>query len=229
MLKHVAVAVALIFSSIAAVAQTYIVPDANCGAITMHLARGTDPTKLSEAIDVDTVNNAHLFVVRFRKLELKPTTKYRSVVFSADMPEKGIVMATADFKPVVSGNETRTDYAKAFVYCDGTTPAFDWQTTTGLACEIFPQWNGAILHLKPGDAMHFIVVQDGHNLLRDVPMELYRVGTGRIEGGKRDEVGMNFPYKGPGRYLVTATYRRHDPKQPDKWLVDTSTLTFELK
>jgi len=29
--------------------------------------------------------------------------------------------------------------------------------------------------------------------------------------------------------MVTTTYRRPDPQQAEHWLVDTSTLTFEIK
>jgi hypothetical protein len=85
--------------------------------------------------------------------------------------------------------------------------------------------------MKPGDSMRFIAVDKVTNkLLGDLPMELYRAGAGRIAAGVPDQYGgMDFPYPEPGRYMVTTTYRRPDPQQPEHWLVDTSTLTFEVK
>lgn len=79
--------------------------------------------------------------------------------------------------------------------------------------------------------MWFIAVDKGTNkLLRDVPMELYREGAGRIAVGVPNQSGgMSFSYPEPGRYMVMTTYRRPDPQQPEHWLVDTSTLTFEIK
>jgi hypothetical protein len=67
-------------------------------------------------------------------------------------------------------------------------------------------------------------------MIRDVPMELYRAGVGYVGSGVPDQYGgMNFPDKESGRYMVMATYRRPDPQRPEHWLVDTSTLTFEIK
>jgi hypothetical protein len=141
-------------------------------------------------------------------------------------------MASVDLIPAINGNETRTEHAKALIFCGATTPMADWQRSTGLALEIYPQaWNGARPHMKPGDTMWFIAVDKATgNLLRDIPMELYRAGAGRIAVGVPNRSGgMSFPYPEPGRYLVTTTYRRPDPQQPQQWLVDTSTLTFEIK
>jgi hypothetical protein len=85
--------------------------------------------------------------------------------------------------------------------------------------------------MKPGDTMRFIAVDKAtKKLLGDLPMELYREGAGRIaEGVPAQHGGMNFPYPEPGRYMVVTTYRRPDPQQPEHWLVDTSTLTFDVK
>lgn len=85
--------------------------------------------------------------------------------------------------------------------------------------------------MNPGDPMRFIAVDKSTNtLIRDIPMELHRAGTGPIaDGVLSPQGGMNFQYPEPGRYMVVATYRRPDPKQPEHWLVDTSTLTFEVK
>jgi len=139
-------------------------------------------------------------------------------------------MMVRDFQSVI-GNETRTEHAKAFIYCAARAPAADWQRSTGLGLEIYPQWNGSILHLKPGDSMRFIAVDKATNkLIRDVPMELYRAGVGYVGSGVPDQYGgMNFPDKEPGRYMVMATYRRPDPQRREHWLVDTSTVTFEIK
>ena len=108
----------------------------------------------------------------------------------------------------------------------------DWQRSTGLGLEIYPQeWNGSRPRLKPGDSMWFIAVDKATNkMIRDVPMELYRAGAGHIaDGVPNHNGGWDFPYQEPGWYMVTATYRRPDPQQPEHWLVDTSTLTFEIK
>ena len=93
------------------------------------------------------------------------------------------------------------------------------------------EWNGRRPRMKPGDSMWFITVDKAtKKLIRDVPMELYRAGAGRIADGVPNRSGgMSFPYPDPGRYMVTTTYRRPDPQQPEHWLVDTSTLTFEIK
>ena len=94
-------------------------------------------------------------------------------------------IAAVDFAPAVSGNETRTEHAKALIFCGATAPLADWQRSTGLGLEIYPQeWNGRRPRLKPGE---------------------------------------------PGRYMVVTTVRRPDPQKPEHWLVDTSTLTFEIK
>src|SRR5262249_30542383 len=146
------------------------------------------------------------------------------------IPDTNVVMAGADFAPSVVGNETRTEHAKAFIRCGPIGHLDDWQRSSELGLEIYPQWNG-LLPFKAGQRMRFIVVdRASRKLLRDVPVELYRAGSGRVEDVQPDpNGGVTFPYKEPGRYLVTATYRRPDPKQEGLWLVDTSTLTFELK
>jgi hypothetical protein len=84
--------------------------------------------------------------------------------------------------------------------------------------------------MKTGDTMRFIAVDKATNqLIRDLPMELYRADGTRIQGTPAQHGGMNFPYQEPGRYMIFTTYRRADPQQPDHWLVDTSTLTFDIK
>jgi hypothetical protein len=61
-------------------------------------------------------------------------------------------------------------------------------------------------------------------------MELYRAGEGRVATAKPDDGGIvTFPYEKPGRYMVSVTNRRLDPKVPGHWLSETSTLTFDLK
>jgi hypothetical protein len=108
----------------------------------------------------------------------------------------------------------------------------EWQKSADLGLEIFPQsWNGARPYLKQGDSMWFIAVDKATGkLLRDVPMELYRAGAGYVATGVPNKTGgMTFTYPEPGEYMLMTTYRRPDPKQPAQWLVDTSTLTFEIK
>jgi hypothetical protein len=230
MIKRIAVAIALTFAP-AAFAQTYIVPDGDCGAITLHATRGTDFPNLGETIGADRVKDAYVYLPK-QKVTVKPAVGPRSLDFNANVPDDGVVMAAVDFTPTVIGNETRTEHAKAFIFCSAITPFADWQRSTGLGLEIYPQeWNGRRPHLKPGDSMRFIAVDKATNKpIRDVPMELYRAGASRVAGGSPDQNGgMNFPYQEPGRYMVTTTYRRPDPQQPKHWLVDTSTLTFEIK
>jgi hypothetical protein len=241
MIKRIAVAIALTFAP-AAFAQTYIVPDGDCGAITLHATRGTDFPNLGETIGADRVKDAYVSNSpspgknpdRLRqRVAVKPAAAPRSLDFNTNVVlEDGVVMAAVDFRPAVSGNETRTEHAKAFIFCGAIAPLADWQRSTGLGLEIYPQeWNGGRPHLKPGDSMWFIAVDKATNkLIRDVPMELYRAGAGRIADGVLNQNGgMSFPYPEPGRYMVTTTYRRPDPQQPEHWLVDTSTLTFEIK
>ena len=231
MINRIAVAIALTFAP-AAFAQTYIVPDGDCGAITLHATRGTDFPNLDESIGADRVKDAYVYVQR-QRVAVTPAVGPRSLDFNANVPDGGeVVMAAVDFTPVASANETRTEHAKAFIFCGALAPLADWQRSTGLGLEIYPQsWNGRRPHMKPGDSMRFIAVDKTTNKLApDVPMELYRAGVGRIARGVPAQYGgMNFPYPEPGRYMVTTTYRRPDPQQPEHWLVDTSTLTFEIK
>ena len=230
MIKPIAVAIALTLAP-AAFAQTYIVPDGDCGAITLHATRGTDFPSLGETPEADRVKDAYVVLPK-QRVAVKPAAGPRSLDFNANIPDEGVVMAAVDFTPAVSGNETRTEHAKAFIFCPAVAPAADWQRSAGLGFELFPQsWNGPRPHMKPGDTMRFIAVDMATNkLLRDLPMELYRAGAGRVAAGAPAQGGgMNFPYPEPGLYMVTATYRRPDPQQREHWLVDTSTLTFEIK
>jgi hypothetical protein len=231
MIQRIAVTAALALAP-AAFAQTYIVPDADCGAITFHATRGTDFPNLGEAIGADQVNDAYVFLPK-QRVAVKPAAAARSLDFNTTVTaDDEVVMASVDFRPVISGNETRTEHAKALIFCGANTPIADWQRSTGLGVEIYPQeWNGTRPRLKSGDSMWFIAVdKTTKKLLRDLPMELYRAGGGRIAAGVPNKIGgMTFPYPDPGRYMVTTTYRRPDPQQPDHWLVDTSTLTFDVK
>lgn len=233
-----AVAIALTFApAVFAQTYTYIVPDGDCDAITLHATRGTDFPNLGETIGADRIKVAYVWNRRWKgqRVAVEPAAGPRSLDFNANVaPEDAVVMAGIDFTPEVSGNETRTEHAKAFIYCGAKAPAADWQREAGLGLEIYPQWNGRpgeILPLKSGDLMNFIAVDRATNkLMRDVPMDLYRAGAGRVAVGQPSyNLGMNFVYPGPGRYMVAMTYRRPDPQQPEHWLVDTSTLTFEIK
>src|SRR6185436_17114557 len=193
--KRTAVAVALIFAP-AAFAQTYIVPDGDCGAVGLHVTRGTDFPSLGETIAADRVTDAYVVLPK-QRIAVRPVEGSRALTFNADVPDEGVVMAAVDFKPAVSGNETRTEHAKAFIFCGAKTPPADWQRSTGLGLEIYPQgWNGPRPQMKPGDPMRFIAVDKATTkLIRHLPMELYRAGAGRIAAGTPDQHGgMNFPY-----------------------------------
>src|ERR1019366_785378 len=123
-------------------------------------------------------------VVRDRPVErviVTPAAGPRSLDFSANVtdPEE-VVMAAVDLKPVVSGNETRTEHAKALLFCGPVAPRWDWQREAGLGLDIVPQgWNGPGPKMKRGDSMWFIVVHETtRHPIQDVPMELYRAGEG---------------------------------------------------
>jgi hypothetical protein len=229
MVKRTAVAV-LLMSAPAAFAQTYIVPTGDCGSVTLNVTRGADFPNLGQTIAADRVTNAYVYLPKER-VAVKPADA-RSLTFTANVPDAGVVMAAVDLKPEISGNETRTEHAKALIFCGTVTPAADWQRSTGLDLEIYPQaWNGSRPHMRAGDPMRFIAVDKSTNKMIDgVPMQLFRAGAGHIADGVPAQYGgMKFPYPEPGRYMVVTTYRRPDPKQPENWLVDTSTLTFDIK
>jgi hypothetical protein len=229
MIQRAAVAIALILAP-ATFAQTYIVPEGDCGTVTLHVTRGTDFPNLGETIDAEQVAKASVYLLK-QRLAVNPAEGSRSLTFNANVPDDGVVMASVHFKPAVSGNETRTEHAKTMIFCGAITPPADWQRSTGLGLEIYPQgWNGPRPQMKPGDPMRFIAVDKATNtMLRDLPMELYGAGGHIADGTPAQHGGMNFPYQEPGRYLVVTTHRRPDPQQPEHWLVDTSTLTFEIK
>jgi len=240
MIQRIAVAIALTLAP-AAFAQTYIVPDGNCGAVTLHATRGADFPNLGETIAADQAKSAYASNSPSRgfdpgvmswKVAMKPVAGAHSLDFTTNVgAHDEVVAASVDFLPLVSGNETRTDHAKAFIYCGATVPMADWQRDTALGLEIFPQWNGTVQRMKQGDEMRFIAVdKSSKKLLQDVPMYLYRAGAGRVaEGTPSKDGGMTFSFPAPGRYMLMTTYRRPDPQQAEHWLVDTSTLTFEVR
>jgi hypothetical protein len=227
-----AVALALTIPS-AAFAQTFLVPDTDCGSVTFHLTSSTGFPALGETIAADRTSFASLWTLpqpRDRqKIEL--TAGPRSLTFPASIAEKDeVVMAAVELRPQIVGNETRTDHAKALVFCGAKTPKFDWQRSIGLGVELYPQgWNGPRPDVKTGDPMRFIAVAEG-KIIGELPMDLYGAG-GRLigHGANGEAVGKYFRYPEPGQYMVVATWRRPDPGQPDHWLVDTSTLTFDVK
>jgi len=202
----------------AAFAQTSIVPDGDCGAVTLQVRGTTQP-----------VSDAYVFLPRQRV-----ATQLVDGRFKADIPAEGVVMVAADFKPESGAAETRTEHAKALVFCGDKTPEADWQRSTGIGFEIYPQgWNGPRPTMKPGDAMRFIAVDrtagGKDKLLGDLPMKLYGANGWIADGVPAQYGGMNFPYQKPGRYTVVATWQRPDPENPQRSLVDTSTLTFDIK
>ena len=232
-MRHSALAITL-FLTPAVFAETYIVPDGDCGAVTLRV------TNAGESISADRVANAYVSLPH-QRLTPKLSPAGRSLTFDANVPNptrvkngavEGVVMAGVDLKQKVNGNETRTEHAKALIFCGTETPVADWQRSVGLGFEIYPQsWNGPRPRLKAGDTMRFIAVDKAtRKLIMDVPMDLYTANGDLVAHGVRAEYGgMNFLYQQPGRYMVVSTYRRADPQQTGHWLVDTSTLTFDIK
>ncbi len=231
MIQRTAFALALLLGP-SVIAQTYIAADGDCGTVTLHVTRGNDFPRLGESIPASLVKEARVYLPKQRIL-VKPDEDRDSLTFSADVPyAETVVMAAVDFNPVVSGDETRTEHAKTFLFCGTPAPRVDWQHSAELGLEIYPQgWNGPRPRMKPGDTMKFIAVDRAENkMLHDLPMALYGDGMRRIAEGVTGHDGfMNFPFQKPGRYLVVATYRRPDPEKQGHWLVDTSTLTFDIK
>jgi|GEM_PF-5548662 len=84
------------------------------------------------------------------------------------------------------------------------------------------------LTLAPAAFAQTYIVPDGD--CGEITFRATSEGGVRIAAGvPAQSSGMNFPYQMPGRYMVKATYRCPDPRQPGLSLVDTSTLTFESK
>jgi len=217
MISRVAVTIALTLAP-AAFAQTYIVPDHDCGASTLHVT------------GADRIANAYLYLPKQRDA-ITPAAGSHPLAFDVVLPLDGVVMAAVNFQPEARGNETWTEHAKTMIFCSATAPQADWQGSADLGLEIFPHgWNGPRPNRKAGDTMKFIAVDKAPRKLLDVPMQLYRIGGGHVaDGVPARDFGTNFQYPDPGWYMVTTTYRRPDPQQPQHWLVDTSTLTFEIK
>src|ERR1041385_1784197 len=86
MIKHIAV-IALTLAP-AAFAQTYIVPDGDCGAITLHATRGADFPNLGETIGIDRVSDAHVDQQGDRIIAITPAAAPRSLDFTATIPER---------------------------------------------------------------------------------------------------------------------------------------------
>lgn len=229
MLKSIAVVLALVSAPVA-LAQTYIVPEAVCGAVKLNVASAGEFPQAGERIALDRVSSAFVWALPKPRVATEVTTSGQSLALSANVPCGEVVMAAVALKPTITGNETRTEHAKALIFC-GRTPEHDWQRSMGLDLELYPQgWNGPRPRMTAGEPMRFIAVEKAtKRLLSDVPMELHRAGGGCIAvGTAAQHGGMNFPYPEPGRYMVVATHRRRDPRDPERWLVDVSTLTFDV-
>ena len=223
MIRPILAATALTIAP-AVFAQTYIVPQGDCGEVTLHVTGAGDASV------------AHAYVYQPRqRIAVTPVAGPHSLDFKLTVTEGAVAKAGIEFKPVIDGNETRTEHAKALLFCGPNAPIVDWQGDADLGLEIYPQeWNPLRAHMKAGDKLRFIAVDKStgkYKLLGDLPMELHRAdGTLVATGTHARDDGMNFFLpKEPGRYVVTATYRREDPNTANHWLVDDSTLTFDVK
>jgi hypothetical protein len=218
------IAVIAVIIAPAALAQSYIAPEGNCGDVTLHVMTNLAP---------DNVTHAYVYQPR-QRVDVKPVAGSHSIDLKAKVIEGDVLKAGVEFKPVVVGSETRTEHAKTLFFCGPIAPLADWQGNADLGLEIYPQsWNPLRNHMKAGDTMRFIAVDKStgkYHLLEDLPMELRRPNGDLVATGVRaKDGGMNFPFPEPGRYVVTATYRREDPAAAGRWLADTSTLTFDVK
>ena len=237
MIAKSAVVIALVLAP-AAVAQTYIVPTQDCGNVTLKVSRGSDFPNAGAPVMNDEVADG--VVWNKQRTRIKPADDSRpfSISLTTEVStgvHAPVFAAGVNLKPRVVGNETRTEHAKTLLFC-GDTPMADWQGSVGQSFEIFPQeWNPLRTRMKAGDRMWFIAVDEtqtssGSKLIHDQPMQLFKAGTGLVQEGKANKIGgMDFRFPEPGLYMVVATHRRADPEHADHFLVDTSTLTFEVK
>lgn len=228
-IKHTIAAITL-FAAPALFAQTYIVANGDCGDVKFVVSRGNAFPTLGEAIASDRVVNAYVIVPK-QRAKVKLPEGATPLTFEANISDTGVTMASVDLKPEIVGNETRTDHAKAMIFCGAKTPMADWQLSASIGLEIYPQgWNGPRPSMKAGEPMRFIVVKASPDKMLDLPMQLYGEGSRLIaDGTPASGGGMNFPYQEPGRYMVMTTDRRADPQHAGQWLVDTSTLVFDIK
>lgn len=205
-------------------AQTHIVGGGDCGDVTLRLIGAESP---------DSVAHAYVFEPR-QRIAVRPVAGAHELDFQAKVIANDVVGSAVEFKPVVAGNETRTEHAKALLFCGANTPLADWQRAGGLGLEIVPQeWNPLRAHMKTGDKLRFIAIDEStgkSQFLQDLPMELHRANGDLVAAGVRDkDGGMDFSFPEPGEYYVTTTYRREDPAAAGHWLIDTSTLTFDVR
>lgn len=227
MIQRAALTLALLWTP-AVAAQMYIVPQGDCGTVTLQATRAGAFPELGEGIPAARVTRAFVNLPR-KRLTVTPAEGSRALTFSADVPENAVVMASLSVAPEVRGSETRTEHAKALLFC-GPTPVVDWQVSVGAGLEIIPQgWNGPRPLMKMCEPMLFMVI-DGKKIVAHPPMQLYSAGGEKLADGVPVGAGlMQFDYPAPGLYLVVATHRRPDPENADLWLVDTATLTFAVK
>jgi hypothetical protein len=231
--RTLALVLALTLAPIGFAQSLILVSEGDCGEIVVHATRSSSFPHLGDTIAAEQVN--HAYVVKERKrLEPKPVAASHSLDYTTNLDvEDRVVMAAVTLDPEERGNETRTESAKALLFCGGATPQSDWQRSSGLPFEIYPQgWNGPRPTLKAGDTMWFIAVDalGKSGIVRNLPMELYNAKGELVGAGTPTSAGgMAFAYPTPGRYMVKATWRRADPTRADHWLVDVSTLTFDVK
>jgi hypothetical protein len=100
MTRPVSLAIAL-FVARTVIAQTYIMPSGDCGAVTLQVTRGADFPNLGERIKAEEIANAYVFLPK-QRIAVEAAAG-RSFDFNATVPKSGVVMASIDFKPTISG------------------------------------------------------------------------------------------------------------------------------
>src|ERR1043165_1277053 len=96
MIRRTAVGIALILAPLA-LGQAFIGADRDCGTVTLHVTRGTAFPKHGEAIDATSVSEAFAFLPR-EKVAITPAKGRRALMFSTNVPDDGVVIASVEFK-----------------------------------------------------------------------------------------------------------------------------------
>lgn len=228
MIKRFVLALVFIVAP-AAFAQTFILPQGDCGAMTLRVSRGTDFPNLGEGVAAEEVERLRIYLAK-DEIVWKRAAGPHSLDYTTSATAEGLLRVAISLERRDGPNETRTDHAKALLRCHTKGTSRDFRLRMGLPLEIYPQWNEGF-PLTQGHPMRFVAVDNTTDqLIRGVRMELYRADGGHVGSGSADKSGIvTFPNTEPGVYMVTTTHRRPDPDLPGHWLVDTSSLTFDIK